>query len=345
MRKIVITSIGVLLAVVAAAWVVQNPVAGQGSNSATSGQPAANWQGPRTAWGHPDLQGVWDPTTGTPLERPAQYKDREFLSDQEAADRERTRFAEFDSPNRPRNPTGDYGTVWREGSKNALNRTSLIIDPPDGRFPPLTPAAKEAAAARDAERRNRGPADDWTDLPLWTRCVTRGTPRVPNNYNSNLHIVQVPERVTIYYEMIHETRTIWLDGRPHLGASIRLWNGDSRGRWEGNTLVVETTNFNDQQLFNGFPMTTATLVERFTQTAADQLDYRFTIDDPATYTRPVTVIEPMVRNAAPYYEYACHETNYGIANILSGARAEEKSGKATTRRYGDEGAASEPRPR
>src|SRR5262245_44957827 len=220
MRNIINTSIGVLIAVTTAGWLLQSRAAGQGSDS----KPAANWQAPRTPWGHPDLQGVWDPTTGTPLERPAQYKDREFLNDAEAAERERTRFSEFDSPNRPRNPTGDYGSVWREGSKTALNRTSLIIDPPDGRFPALTPAAAAAAAAREAARRKRGPADDWTDLPLWTRCITRGTPRVPNNYNSNLHIAQLQDRVTIYYEMIHETRTIWLDGRPHVGSSIRLWN-------------------------------------------------------------------------------------------------------------------------
>jgi hypothetical protein len=145
--------------------------------------------------------------------------------------------------------------------------------------------------------------------------------------------------------MILETRSIWLDGRPLVGPNIRLWNGDARGRWEGNTLVVETTNFNDKQLFNGFPMGTARLIERFTQTASDQLDYRFTIDDPATYTRPVTVIEPMVRNASPYYEYACHETNYGLANILSGARAEERAGRKSTSRYGDEGAGPPPAPR
>jgi hypothetical protein len=280
------------------------------------------------------------------LERPAQYKDREFLSDEEAAERERTRVAQFDSPDRgPGNRTGDYGSVWREGSKNALNRTSLIVDPTDGKFPPLTAAAKEGAAAREAARRNRGPADDWTDLPLWTRCITRGTPRIPNNYNSNLHILQIPGRVTIYYEMIHETRTLWLDGRPHIGPNIRLWNGDSRGHWEGTTLVVETTNFNDKQQFNGFSLTNATLIERFQRIAPDQLDYRFTIDDPSTYTRPVTVIEPMVRNSAPYYEYACHEGNYGLRNILSGARAEEKAGKNSTDRYRDEGATRDPRAR
>jgi hypothetical protein len=331
-----IAGVGAFALVAATAWWFQSPVTGQESGK------SSGWEVPRTAWGHPDLQGVWDPTTGTPLERPAQYKDREFLSDEEAAARERTRFAQFDSPDRgPRNPTGDYGSVWREGSKNALNRTSLIIDPPDGRLPPLTAEAKEKAAARQNLQRNRGPADDWTDLPLWTRCITRGTPRIPNNYNSNLHIVQIPERVTIFYEMIHETRTIWLDGRPRLPPDIRLWNGDSRGRWDENTLVVETKNFNPQQEFSGSSMGSATLTERFTRIGPDEIDYRFTIDDPATYTRPVTVIEPMVRNTEPYYEYACHEFNYGLRNILSGARAEERAGKTVSRRYGDEGAPGE----
>lgn len=336
MRK-AIAGVAAFAVVAGSAWLLQSSVGGQANDS--TAQSSSKWDAPRTAWGHPDLQGVWDPTTGTPLERPSQYKDREFLTDEEAAEREQTRFAQFDSPDRgPRNPTGDYGSVWREGSKNALNRTSLIIDPPDGKLPPLTPAAREQAVARQARQQQRGPADDWTDLPLWTRCITRGTPRVPNNYNSNLHIVQIPERVTIYYEMIHETRTIWLDGRPRLSPDIRLWNGDSRGRWEGNTLVVETKNFNAQQEFAGTSLASATLTERFTRVGPDEIDYRFTIDDPATYTRPVTVIEPMVQNPAPYYEYACHEFNYGLRNILSGARAEERAGKTVTRRYGDEGA-------
>ncbi len=339
------TLAGVAIAAVAGVWLwaAQAPAIGQ---TATGVKPAApaNWQPPRTSWGHPDIQGVWDPTTGTPLERPAQYKDREFLTDDEATERERQRFARFDSPDRgPRNPTGDYGSVWRESSKNALNRTSLIVDPPDGRMPTLTEEAQRAEDAREAARRTRGPADDWTDLSLWTRCITRGTPRIPNNYNSNMHIVQTPDRVTIFYEMVHETRTIHLDGRPHVGPGIRLWNGDSRGRWEGGTLVVETTNFNDKQEFEGRPLTTATLIERFTRTAPDQIDYRFTINDPATYARPVTVVLPMVANPQPYYEYACHEGNYGLEGILAGHRHEEKTGKKSTVRYGDEGAVPEPR--
>ena len=216
-----------LITLVTVAWLVQRSMAGQVADT--------EWQVPQTPWGHPDLQGSGTRRRGRRWSDRLNTRTQEFLTDEEAAERERTRFAQFDSPDRgPGNPTGDYGSVWRESSKNALNRTSLIVDPPDGRLPPLTAAAKEAASSRDATRRARGPADDWTDLPLWTRCVTRGTPRIPNNYNSNLHIVQIPERVTIYYEMIHETRTVWLDGRPHLSPNIRLWNGDSRGHWEGD---------------------------------------------------------------------------------------------------------------
>jgi hypothetical protein len=290
----------------------------------TSAQVAAQ---SRTPWGHPDIQGVWDSTTGTPLERPDDLAGREFLTAEEAAERERKRFAQFDSPDRgPGNPTGDYGSEWREGSKNAINRTSLIVDPKNGKLPALTPQAQAAQAATRNARRGRGAADSWDDLPLWTRCITRGTPRIPNNYNSNWHILQTPDYVVIHQEMIHDNRVIPIDGRPHVGTNIRLWNGDSRGRWEGQTLVVETTNFNEQQEFRGFPLTGARLVERFTRKGPDSLHYQFTIHDPATYTAPFTVELPMTFNRAPYYEYACHEGNYGLTNILAGERAQDKAG-------------------
>jgi hypothetical protein len=304
-----------------------------GLNAQNRGEPARHgaagrWTAPRTAWGHPDIQGVWDSTTGTPLERPRDLADKEFLSDEEAADRERRRFAQFDSPDRgPGNPTGDYGSVWREGSKNAVNRTSLIVDPKDGRLPPLTAEGRTAQEARRQARGRRGPADSWEDRSLWERCLTRGTPRIPNNYNSNWHILQTPDYIVIHQEMIHDNRIIPLSARPHLSEGIRLWNGDSRGRWEGDTLVVETTNFNRTQEFRGFPLTHARLIERFTRTAADALDYTFTIDDRKTFTAPFTIGLPMTMNKEPYYEYACHEGNYGLTNILSGHRAEEKIGR------------------
>jgi hypothetical protein len=287
---------------------------------------ATTFKVPRTSWGHPDLQGVWDQTTGTPLERPAELKGRKFLTDQEALQREQARFSQFDQPGRA-GGTGDYGSVWREGSKNALNRTSLIVDPDDGRVPPLTPGAKNAAEARSRARQARGEADSWFDRSLWERCITRGTPRIPNNYNSNWHILQTPDHVMIVQEMIHETRIIPLDRRPRLGGNVRQWLGDSRGRWEGDTLVVETTNFNDEAEFRGFSLRNARLTERFRRTAQDEIDYDFTIDDSSTYTRPWTVSLPMTRGTQ-YFEYACHEGNYGLRNILSGARAVDRVGKS-----------------
>lgn len=311
---------GVLVVASVLAWDSASVAAQQGSgSSARDATPAGN--APRTSWGHPDLQGIWDPTTGTPLERPAEYAGKETLTEAEAQEIERKRFASFDEAGRA-GGTGDYGSVWREGSKNGLTRTSLISHPKDGKIPALSPQGQQAAAARAAKRKARGPADSWTDRSLWERCITRGTPRIPNNYNSTWHILQTPTHVIIQQEMIHETRVIPIDGRPHVGGDIRLWNGDSRGRWDGDTLVVETTNFNDGQEFQGFSMRDAKLVETFTRLSADQLDYRFTIDNPAIYSAPWTVSLPMSAGTQ-YYEYACHEGNYGLPGILSGHRAEE----------------------
>ena len=288
-------------------------------------QAEAGWAPPRTPWGHPDLQGVWDQTTGTPLERAADAGDREFLSEEEAAERERRRFAAFDAPPRTGSP-GNYGSQWRDGSRNALTRTSLIVDPPDGRIPALT-LAGERRAAENAARRRDHPADSWTDRNLWERCITRGTPRVPNNYNSNILILQTPDAVVMLNEMINETRVVPLDGRPHVASGVRLWNGDSRGRWEGDTLVVETTNFSDQQVFRGFPVGNLRLVERFTRTGPDSIDYEMTLSDPSTYTRAWTVVLPMIANGGGMFEYACHEGNYGMEGILAGHRAEETAGQ------------------
>lgn len=293
----------------------------------TSSAGSGSWQAPRTAWGHPDIQGVWDPTTGTPLERPAEFAGKETLTEAEAAEIERKRFSSFDQPGRA-GGTGDYGSVWREGSRNGLTRTALILEPKDGKIPALSEAGQKTAAARAAIRKSRGPADSWTDRGLWERCITRGTPRIPNNYNSNWHILQTPTHVVIQQEMIHEARVVALDARPHIGAAIRLWNGDSRGRWDGNTLIVETTNFNDAQEFQGFSMRNATLVEKFTRVGPDQLDYQFTIDDPSVYSRSWTVGLPMVAGTQ-YYEYACHEGNLGLPGILSGHRAEERRAQHT----------------
>jgi len=277
----------------------------------------------RTPWRHPDLQGIWDQTTGTPLERSSQLADREFLTEEEAVARETRRFQRFDEAPRQGSP-GNYGSQWRDGSRNALTRTSLIVDPSDGRIPALTRAAERIGEERTAYR-SQHPADSWMDRNLWERCITRGLPRVPNNYNSNMLILQTPGAVVILNEMINETRVISLDGRPHVASFIRQWNGDSRGRWEGDTLVVETTNFDAKQVFRGFSVETLQLVERFTRTGPDQIDYQMTLTDPETYSSPWTVALPMMRSEGPVFEYACHEGNLGMEGILAGHRAEEAS--------------------
>ena len=275
----------------------------------------------RTPWGDPDLQGIWDQTTGTPLERAADVADREFLSEEEAARRETQRFQAFDSAPRAGSP-GNYGSQWRDGSRNAIDRTSLIVDPPDGRIPALTPAARTTRETRAANRRDH-PADFWLDRGLWERCLTRGVPRVPNNYNSNMLILQTPTTVVILNEMINETRVIYLDGRPHTSMNIRLWNGDSRGSWNGDTLIVESTNFDDDQIFQGFGVGNLRLIERFRRVGPGQIDYQMTLIDPETYTRRWTVVLPMTKTKGPIFEYACHEGNLGMEGILAGHRIEE----------------------
>ena len=291
---------------------------------------ARAWKAPRTAWGHPDLQGYWTNTTTTPLQRPLDLKDKAVLTDAELAERDRlvAERANQDQAPSAGNP-GTYNDAWYE--RGSLNRrTSLIIDPEDGRLPPLTPDAKQRA---EDERRGRGPADSWTDRSVYERCITRGLPgaMMPGFYNHNYHILQTPDHVVIRVEMIHDARIIALGGRTPLPGGIRQWMGSSRGHWEGETLVVETTNFNDkvreQSLIAFSSGQNLRLVERFTRTAADTIDYQFTVTDPTFYTRPWTASIPMARFEGPLYEYACHEGNYGLAGILAGARAEERGDK------------------
>jgi hypothetical protein len=283
---------------------------------------------PQTPWGDPDLQSVWNFSTPTPLERPAEYADREFLSEaevEEAADRAASR------DRRAADPVADvrqaYNEFWSERGR-PTGRTSLVVDPPNGRLPSLTPEGERRAAALRSDGGGERGADTWEDRNLWERCLTRGgLPRIPGSYNNNVQIFQTPHHVAILYEMIHETRIIPIDRRPHLGDGIRQWLGDSRGRWEGQTLVVETTNFTDRTSFRG---TTAEmkLVERFTRTAEDTIDYRFTVEDPATFTSSWTALLPMTRLDERIYEYACHEGNYGMLNLLTGARVQEKAARS-----------------
>lgn len=293
------------------------------------------WTAPRTPDGRPDLQGIWTNATITPLERPPELAGKEFLTEQEAAEREKRILEQVSTDRRDGGAEVDvgrsYNELWRERG-GLLRRTSLIVDPPDGRLPPLTPEGQKREAERREDRRRRGPdpADSWTDRNLAERCITRGAPKLPGGYNNNFQIVQTPGYVMIFHEMIHEARIIPLDGRPHADAKIRLWLGDSRGHWEGDTLVVDTTNFNDKIISNSFnccPGAGSNLhvVERFTRVSEDAIDYRYTVEDSSTYTRPWTAAVPMTKIEGPLYEYACHEGNYAMIGILSGARAKEKA--------------------
>ena len=320
-----------ILTVVLAAFILTAAsIAGQAPAPPSRRAAATARQGPyavpRTAWGEPDLQGKWSYATITPLERPADKADREQLSAAEI--KELDEDARTGADRRDGTPEADlaraYNAYWYDRGKS-IGRTSLIIDPPDGRLPPLTAEGRRRQAA-NAARTAGHEYDSYTNRPLQERCIIyHGVPPLPSGYNNTYQIFQTPGSVVILDENIHDVRTIPLDGRPHLRPGIRQWNGNSIGHWENNTLVVETTNYSPMTTFR-FPVAPETLraVERFTRVAPDRMDYRFTIDDPTTYTRPWTAMLPMT--SLPDYvifEYACHEGNYSIRNVLSGARAEE----------------------
>lgn len=281
---------------------------------------------PRTPWGDPDLQGVWSLATITPFERPSALAGKHVLTEEEAAELEKTNLKSNNQDRRDGAGTdADVARAyndfwWDRGTKVVPTRqTSLVIDPPDGRVPPLTPEGQERARARAA----RG-YDSWEDRSLWERCITRGLPMIPGPYNNNYQILQTPGYVVIFHEMIHDARIIPIDGRPHVGQNIRQWFGDSRGRWEGATLIVDTTNFADKANYRG-STEGLHLVERFTRIDADNVKYEFTIDDPTTFTKTWTAAIPMAKTDEQIYEYACHEGNYGMVNLLSGARVQEKA--------------------
>ena len=310
----------------------------------------------RTSWGDPDLQGIWDTSTNIPFERAANLGDKSVLSDEEAAE-SRKQASERAQAAAKRSPVDDPtqlnvvfqgSALHREPSK----RTSLVVDPPDGRIPPLTDQAKKRLADRESARYVRGEADSWEDRHIWERCVTRTLPTAMLSiYDSNYLIAQTPQYVAILMEMIHETRIIPLDGRPHLPSELHQWLGDSRGHWEGDTLVVDTTNFNDR-LDGGLLMPshllsiyhhrgsgeTLHLIERFTRVDAKTIDYKFTVDDPKTFTRPWTADVPMRNDGTPdqIYEYACHEGNMQMLNLLQGARANEQAALDAARQEADD---------
>jgi hypothetical protein len=311
------------------------PLDGQTRAGATA---AKTWTQPRTPDGQPDLQGVWTNATITPFERPSALAGKEFLTAEEAAKLEREnaerRQANDDAP-RP-GDVGSYNEFWFDSGTRVVGtrRTSLVVDPPDGRVP-LKPSAEQA---RDF---NLNSTDSFESMSPWDRCITRGPGRMfPAGYNNAYQIVQTPGYVMIAHEMIHEARLIPIDGRPHLGPDIRMWTGDPRGRWEGQTLVVETTNFNGKgwiatngasARIRGVPHSDALrLVERFTRIDANTIDYRVTIEDPNIFTKPWTVTIPLTRDDSyQIFEYACHEGNRAIENVLSIARNAEKRAAET----------------
>jgi hypothetical protein len=295
-------------------------------------QPPARRAALRTPWGDPDLQGLWTNATITPFERPATLSGKPVLTEEEAAEFERETLRARDADNRAGGTEADLGRAYNQfwydrGTKVVGTRsTSLVIDPPEGRIPSLTPAAQQRADARAAARR-RSPADGPEDRNLAERCIlwpTAGPPMIPGGYNNNYQILQTPGYVVILIEMIHDVRIIPLDGRAHAPSNIRQWMGDSRGRWNGNTLVVTTTNLTGKTNFRG-SSEHLQLVERFTRVDRETINYEFTIDDPASFTRSWTAAVPMSKTEGPIFEYACHEGNYGMTNLLSGARTEEQS--------------------
>ena len=311
--------------------------------------PAAAQDAPRTGWGAPDLQGVWDFRTITPLERPERLGDQAFLTEEEAANLEREvvdrnvelanraarRTAVTESVDRgEEGAPGFYNNFWLDRGTTTVGtrRTSLIVDPPNGRLPEMSPAGRERAEARSAYRREH-PADSWLDRSAFDRCIlgfNAGPPITPGGYNQNLQVFQTPDHVVLLTEMVHTVRVVPLDGRPALPDAVRQWSGESRGRWEGDTLVVETSNFNDQRRWRGTTRN-LTLVERLTRVDADTLVYEYTVDDPDTWTRPWTASLPMQRGDQPLYEYACHEGNYSMPGILGGHRMDELAAAAAGR--------------
>jgi hypothetical protein len=290
----------------------------------------------KTPWGDPDLQGTWSNQTLTPLERPAEFAGKPVLTEAEAAAYEKGLVEQGNVDNREPGTERDvalaYNQVWWDRGQKIVadRRTSLIVDPADGKIPPLTPAAqKRRAAEREASAQEKTAAS-WEVFDVYSRCIMRSAlPRLSTGYNNNYEIVQSPGYVAILQEQVHETRIIPVGNRPHVDGSVRQWLGDSRGHWEGNTLVVETTNFTDQARSSTFQFATKNmrLVERFTRTGDRTIDYEFTVSDPETWTRPWTAKLPWNRIDGLIYEYACHEGNYSMENMLSAARAAEAKSK------------------
>ena len=299
-------------------------------------QASAQTDPPRTAWGQPDLQGVWDFRSITPMQRPNDRADQEFLTAEEAAELDQAAVErDVRSWNREARRTeaggnvGAYNNFWMDRGLKSVGtrRTSLIVYPPNGRMPSMTPSGQERAQAR-RDYAQEHPADSWSDFSSGVRCIlgfNAGPPFTPSAYNNNMQLFQTPDTVVVMTEMVNTSRVIPLNGQPHLDPDVLQWSGDSRGYWEGDTLVVETRNFDPKRKWRGTTASTR-LVERFTRVDAETLEYAFTVTDPETWTSAWTASVPLVLNPEPMFEYACHEGNYSMPVMLGGTRTEELAG-------------------
>ena len=354
-HRFIVASLGALAVVLAVASLSSSTIAGQApSAGARANAPAAKaYVAPRTPDGHPDLQGVWANNDATPLERPKELEGRKFLTDAEVAALKRRASELFNGESDAAFgdsvylavlkdakefkssdvQTGNYNHFWIV-EREFDNRTAIVSDPPTGRVPELTPQAKQKKAAAD-EYRPLHPADGPEDLPLSHRCISFGVPRLGAGYNSYFQIIQARDYVTIGQEMIHDVRIIPLDGRPHVNSGVRQWHGDPRGHWEGDTLVVETTNFSGKsRLPENRTLSAENLrvVERYTRIGPKTIQWDVTFNDPSTWTKPWTATVLLRSTPDPIFEMACHEGNEGLLGALSGHRAlEEEAAKQSSR--------------
>lgn len=343
MRSKSLALLGVVLIAVAVAagnGGAQSPGTAKATSVSKAKTPA------RTPWGHPDLQGVWttDTEIGVPIERPVEFGTKAELTDQEFADRERAikkKYEDNKQDRRVRPGDPEAGPEhWYEGAKHQSRRTSLILDPPNGRIPEYTAEAKTRVVPKGTELGfvggsfGKGPFDGPEDLALTDRCITRGLPQTwfPSEYNNGFQIVQTPDTVAIYHERLHEARVIPIDNRPAPGPNVQEYLGYSRGRWEGDTLVIDVTNMSDWTTFRKSFGSKLRLTERLTRVDADTVKVEVTVNDPTTWTKPWTFAVTGKRDPTYWqiFEYACHEGNYGMFNMLSGARAREKAAAKPT---------------
>ena len=332
MRHQFLASVCTPAVVIGLVWLLPAPLAGQTPSPL------------RTAWGDPNLQGRFTNKTITPFERPAELSGKEFLTAVEAAVLEQAQAAVDAARDDevPADIVGNYNQHWFDRGTTVVEsrRTSIIVDPLDGRLPSLTPKAKERAPSSEevrrlvGARRGTGLIDTWQDLDLNDRCIlwpNSGPPMLSSAYNNNYQIFQTPEYVAIFIEMIHDVRIIPLDGHAHIETGLRQWLGDSRGYWEDDTLVVESTNFSNKTVIraanNARPTEDLRVIERFTRIDADTIDYRFTIEDPQTWSLPWTGEVPWTAITEHLYEYGCHEGNYSMATMLTGSRNSEAAAK------------------